>query len=59
MAPASALTAARLRVRVEGTKVKPPCVRPCARPLGGERPKILDVVGDDGAPFAGRDLEDG
>ena len=29
------------------------------KPVCGEGPKVLDVVRDYGAPFAGRDLEDG
>jgi len=29
------------------------------KPLCGERPKVLDVVGDYGASFARGDLEDG
>ena len=35
-------------------------MRPSLRkPCGGEGPKVLDVVGDYGAPFARRHLEDG
>ena len=46
IAPASVATAARVRVRFEGSRIRPPCVRPCASrsPASGRKSLTLLVI---------------